>query len=231
MSPVSCNLPSLCYRLLYLSRCQNCVCPNETIVFIQTRDFYLSRLDKCIRPDDMIKFVPMTILFAGKAALPRHPTISSWGTSLTAATTPSRPSPCSRSSRPGGPIRSAWNLPHPYTSYISHPSSFCHPWSVMLHRISYSTVQFFNSTCSSCPHPHPARYLKVEQDGPDVPCHQLLWGLHRQGYQAVLGWNRSLMDYLKQILSCWLYVLLSSCFWSITFLTLLFWHYNLVVCS
>ena len=27
----------------------------------------------------MIKFVPMTILFAGKAALPRHPTISSWG--------------------------------------------------------------------------------------------------------------------------------------------------------
>ena len=144
MSPVSCNLPSLCYRLLYLSRCQNCVCPNETIVFIQIRYFYLSRLDKCIRPDDMIKFVPMTILFAGKAALPRHPTISSWGTSLTAATTPSRPSPCSRSSRPGGPIRSAWNLPHPYTSYINHPSSFCHPWSVMLHRISYSTVQFFN---------------------------------------------------------------------------------------
>ena len=123
---------------------------------------------------------------------------------------------------PLGPIRSAWNLAHPYTSFISHPSSFCHPWSVMLHRISYSTVQFFNSTCSSCPHPHPARYLKVEQDGPDVPCHQLLWGLHRQGYQAVLGWNRSLMDYLKQILSCWLYVLLSSCFWSITFLTLLF---------
>ena len=87
----------------------------------------------------------MTILFAGKAALPRHPTISSWGTSLTAATTPLRPSPCSRSSRPN-----KVSLKPSTSLYILHQSSIillspliCHASSDILFNCSILQLYLF----------------------------------------------------------------------------------------